>query len=49
MCADELLPTPKIITFLLKWNFKTEKSERESKLTPYQEQEYLTGLVCLGY
>ena len=46
-CTDELISTPKIMTFLPQSKFGIEKCERESDPTPYLEEEYLLGIAFL--
>ena len=49
MWTEELLPTPKITTFLPQSKFWAEKSEGESNSIPYLKWEYLSELTFLVY
>ena len=46
-CTDELISTPKLITFLPQSKFRIEKRERESNPIPYPEYESLLGSAFL--
>ena len=43
VCTHELLSTPKITTFLPQLKSGNKKSEPESNLIPYPQEEYLSG------
>ena len=47
ICTDELLSTPKTITFLPQSKFGSEKSDRESNPIPYSDEQYLSGSLLV--
>ena len=47
ICTDELISTPKIMTFLPQWKFESEKSESKSNPLSLPLYTYLSGSAFL--